>query len=166
MIDNLLGILKTAAPMLATAVGGPLGGAVVSKIAEKLGVEDSVEAVTAHLQANPDAALKLREIDLKELQLENEDRDSARKMQMAALDQDNSEAKNFIYRFAWFWSIVSAIYFFCVTFIGLPDGSRDFANIILGFLLGTAISAIFNFFYGSSKSSKDKTDAMTKGLSK
>jgi len=58
----------------------------------------------------------------------------------------------------------SALYFFCVTFLSLPDGARDFANIILGFLLGTAIASIFNFFYGSSKSSADKTQAMIKGI--
>jgi hypothetical protein len=165
-MNQLLDILKSAAPGLATLVAGPVGGMAVKAIASKFGVEDTVEAVTAHLQANPDDALKLKEIDLKQFELENQDRDSARKMQIAALGQDDKEAKNFIYRFAWFWSITSVIYFFCVTFVKMPEGSRDFANIILGFILGTAIASIFNFFYGSSKSSKDKTDAMSKGFSK
>jgi hypothetical protein len=31
-------------------------------------------------------------------------------------------------------------------------------------LLGTAVATIISFFYGSSKSSKDKTDAMVKEL--
>jgi len=44
----------------------------------------------------------------------------------------------------------------------MPVGARDFANIILGFLLGTAVATIISFFYGSSKSSKDKTEAMMK----
>lgn len=163
-MNILSGILKTAAPALATVVAGPMGGMAVKAIAEKLGVEDTVEAITTHLTTNPEDAAKLAEIDLKQFELEVKDRDSARQMQIAALNQDNSEAKNFIYRFAWFWSITSAVYFFCVTFLTMPDGARDFANIILGFLLGTAIASIFNFFYGSSKSSKDKTDALTKGL--
>jgi ABC-type nitrate/sulfonate/bicarbonate transport system permease component len=42
----------------------------------------------------------------------------------------------------------------------MPVGARDFANIILGFLLGTAVATIISFFYGSSKSSKDKTEMM------
>ena len=79
-----------------------------------------------------------------------------------AIDPSNNIAKNFIYLFAWFWSITSVLYFFCVTFIPMPVGSRDFANIILGFLLGTAVATIISFFYGSSKSSKDKTEAMMK----
>jgi len=79
-----------------------------------------------------------------------------------AVDPNNNIAKNFIYQFAWFWSISSVIYFFSVTFISMPEGARDFANIILGFLLGTAVATIISFFYGSSKSSKDKTEAMMK----
>jgi predicted membrane channel-forming protein YqfA (hemolysin III family) len=79
-----------------------------------------------------------------------------------AVDPNNNIAKNFIYQFAWFWSISSVVYFFSVTFFSMPEGARDFANIILGFLLGTAVATIISFFYGSSKSSKDKTEAMMK----
>lgn len=76
--------------------------------------------------------------------------------------QDDLFIKHFIFYYAWFWAAASVFYFFCVTFIPLPDGGRDFANIILGFLLGTAVATIISFFYGSSKSSKDKTEAMMK----
>jgi hypothetical protein len=81
---------------------------------------------------------------------------------VTAADPNSRMAKDFIYLFAWFWSITSVLYFFCVTFIPMPVGARDFANIILGFLLGTAVATIISFFYGSSKSSKDKTEAMMK----
>jgi len=82
--------------------------------------------------------------------------------EVAPADPSNNIAKNFIYQFAWFWSISSVVYFFSVTFFSMPEGARDFANIILGFLLGTAVATIISFFYGSSKSSKDKTEAMMK----
>jgi hypothetical protein len=58
-------------------------------------------------------------------------------------------AIHFTYWFAWFWAIVSVMYFFCVTFFPLPPDGVNFANIILGFLLGTAVSTIINFFFGS-----------------
>ena len=74
------------------------------------------------------------------------------------------DSKNFIYYYAWYWGIGSTLYFFSVTFLKMPEGGRDFANIILGFLLGTAVATIISFFYGSSKSSKDKTDVMVKEL--
>ena len=162
-MDKLLELLKGAAPALATVVAGPMGGIAVKAIAEKFGVADEVGAVAEAIAGDPEAAQKLSEIDLKKVEMEYADRANARAMQIAALQQDNPEAKNFIYRFAWFWSFTSVLYFFCVTFAPLPDGGRDFANIILGFLLGTAVANILSFFYGSSKSSQDKTSALAKG---
>ena len=60
-------------------------------------------------------------------------------------------ASHFTYWFAWFWGIVSVVYFFMVTFLPIPEQGVDFANIILGFLLGTAGSPIINFFFGASE---------------
>ncbi len=59
-------------------------------------------------------------------------------------------ASKFVYIFAWFWSIVSSIYFFAVTFLPIPTAAESFANIILGFLLGTCVSTVIGYFYGSS----------------
>jgi len=165
-MNDLLALLKGVAPALATAVAGPLGGAAISAIAGKFGVADTVEEVAKAIAGDPAAAQKLAEIDLKQFELENADRDSARHMQEVALQQEDKFAKHFIYWFAWYWSIGSTLYFFCVTFAPMPEGGRDFANIILGFLLGTAVATIISFFYGSSKSSKDKTEAMGKGFGK
>ena len=69
-MNDLLNILKGAAPALATAVMGPMGGMAVKAIAEKLGVPASIETVTQALQANPDLALKLKEIDTKAFEIE------------------------------------------------------------------------------------------------
>ena len=76
----LADLLKNVAPGLATAVMGPAGGMVVKAIAEKLGVDPTESAVEAHLQANPQDAVKLAEIKLEELKAHNENTDSARKM--------------------------------------------------------------------------------------
>lgn len=69
-MDKLVELLKNVAPILATAAVGPAGGMVVKAIAEKLGVASTVEAVTAAIATDPDAALKLREIDLRQLEIE------------------------------------------------------------------------------------------------
>jgi hypothetical protein len=69
-MDKLLDLLKGAAPALATAVAGPMGGLAVKAIADKLGVPSSISAVTAALEANPEQALKLREIDVREFEAE------------------------------------------------------------------------------------------------
>ena len=59
-------------------------------------------------------------------------------------------ASHFTYWFAWFWGVVSVVYFFLITFLTIPESGINFANIILGFLLGTAVSTIINFFFGAS----------------
>ncbi len=69
-MNDLLDILKNAAPALATAVMGPMGGMAVKAIADKLGVPASITEVTNALQANPDLALKLKEIDTKAFEVE------------------------------------------------------------------------------------------------
>ena len=69
-MDTLLSLLRTVAPALATVVAGPMGGAAVSLIAQKLGVEDTVEAVARAVAGDPDASLKLAEIDLSRFQAE------------------------------------------------------------------------------------------------
>lgn len=69
-MDKLLDLLKASAPALATAVAGPLGGAAVNAIASKLGVPASVSEVTKALEANPELALKLKEIDVRAFEAE------------------------------------------------------------------------------------------------
>ena len=165
-METLLNLLKGIAPAVATAVGGPLGGLAITAIANKFGVADDVQAVAKAIAGDPEAATKLAELDLRQFELENADRDSARHMQEVALNQEDKFAKHFIYWFAWFWSVGSMAYFFAITFGQVPASGKDFGNIILGFLLGTAVATIISFFYGSSKSSKDKTDTMSKELLK
>lgn len=70
MNDLLAGLLKNVAPALATAVAGPMGGMAIAAIAEKLGVPATTAAVTNALEANPDLALKLKEIDTRAFEAE------------------------------------------------------------------------------------------------
>jgi len=53
---------------------------------------------------------------------------------------------------------VCFVYFFCVTFIKIPEGGQRYADLILGFLIGTAVASVLNFYWGSSKGSQDKND--------
>lgn len=69
-MDNLLNILKSAAPALATAVAGPMGAMAIKSIADKLGVPPSIETVTQALESNPELALKLKEIDTRAFEAE------------------------------------------------------------------------------------------------
>jgi hypothetical protein len=164
MNDLLAGLLKNVAPGLATIVAGPLGGMAVKAMADKLGVSDTVEAVTQAIQADPEAAMKLAEIDLKQFQLENEDRASARHMQEVALQQDSWFAKNFLYLFTSVWSVFAMTFFSLASFYTIPEANTRIVDTIIGVLIGTVLTGFFNFFFGSSKGSKDKTDALVKGV--
>ena len=69
-MNELMNLLKGAAPALATAVAGPMGGMAVKAIADKLGVPASVSEVTKALESNPELALKLKEIDTRAFEAE------------------------------------------------------------------------------------------------
>ena len=154
---DLTSLLKSMAPGLATAVAGPLGGMAVKAIADKLGVADTVEAVTAAIQNDPDAALKLREIDLKEFELHNANTASARDMNAKIQESASASwlAKNTAY--ALDIGIVSATIFLAwFAFIkGVPEQNKELVYMALGSLI-TMSGTILNFHRGSSQGSKDK----------
>ena len=161
-MNELLRLLGSIAPALATIVAGPLGGAAVSAIAGKLGVADTVEAVTKAIAADPDAALKLAQIDLDKLKAEYANTADARDMQKVALQQSDIFSKRFPMYLTAFWSFVATVYIGFITFSVIPDKNVRFADTILGFILGTVIATLLNFWFGSSVGSKDKAELLKK----
>ena len=156
MNETLFGILKNVAPALATAALGPAGGLVVKAISEKLGVENSEQAVTEALSANPDLALKLAEIDTRQFELEVNDRASARSMAVVALQSEDPFVRRFTYYFIAGWSVFAMVVIPCMIFMQIPESNVRFADTILGFLLGTVIASMFAFLLGSSFGSRQK----------
>ena len=161
-MNELLRLLGNIAPALATAVAGPLGGLAVSAIASKLGVADTVEAVTKAISADPDVALKLAQIDLETLKVEQANTADARSMQVAALQQSDVFSKRFTMYLTAFWSLCAAVYIGFITFSIIPEPNVRFADTILGFILGTVIATMLNFWFGSSIGSKEKGEALRK----
>jgi hypothetical protein len=154
-MEALISILKSAAPALATAVAGPLGGAAVTMIADKLGLSDkTVDAVTQALTTNPESIQKLKELDLEFAKVDAADRDSARKMQMTNRS-----------RMPAVLSIVTVIGFFSLL-LGAATGylsltGSDVMMLLLG-VLARETASVYNFWLGSSNSSQQKD--MVKGL--
>lgn len=56
-------MVGTAAPLLGTLLGGPAGATVGTLISQALGCENKPDAIAQALQTNPDAAVKLSEIE-------------------------------------------------------------------------------------------------------
>jgi CDP-diglyceride synthetase len=97
-----------------------------------------------------------RKLNLAEIDAFLQDTQSARGMQGEALKQEDLFAKRFIYYFSIFWSAAAVLYVAGITFGHVPEQNVRFADTVLGFLLGTLISQIVGFFYGSSRSSQAK----------
>jgi hypothetical protein len=159
-VNELLRLLGSIAPALATAVAGPLGGAAVSAIAGKLGVADTVEAVTKAIAGDPDAALKLAQIDLEKIKADYANTADARAMQIAALNQSDIFSKRFTMYLTTFWSLAAGAYIGFITFSIIPEQNVRFADTILGFILGTVVATMLNFWFGSSIGSKEKAEAL------
>jgi hypothetical protein len=155
-MNDLLRLLGSVAPALASVVAGPLGGAAVSAIARQFGVADTVEAVTHAVAADPDAALKLAQIDLETLRVEQANTADARDMQKIALQQSDVFSKRFTMYLTMFWSVSAVAYVGFITFSVIPEQNVRFADTILGFILGTVVATMLNFWFGSSIGSKEK----------
>ena len=153
-------ILPILAPLLATLASNGLGmvaDAVTKKgkefVEEKLGVDLSQDPTPETIE-NWKLAAQQHEREL--LQMAYGDVANARNMQVEALRQDDLFSKRFIYIFATFWSLFAAGYIGFITFGTIPEDNQRFADTILGFLLGTVVATILQFFFGSSMGSKEK----------
>jgi hypothetical protein len=146
MLQN---ILKSVVPGLATAVGGPLAGIAIQAIADKLGVDPSENAIVQHLTSNPEDAIKLKEIDVEKLRLLHANTADARAMNVAAMNSKDWFVSHFNPMLATFWSVVSAVYIAFITFATIPENNVRFADTVLGFILGTVVATLINFYFGS-----------------
>lgn len=63
MWDNIKELIGTSAPAIGTLLGGPAGGAVGGLISKVLGVDNTPEAIELALMNNPDALLKIKELE-------------------------------------------------------------------------------------------------------
>ena len=159
-------VVGTIAPLLGTALGGPFGGVAGKMIQNALGV-DSEAAAIAEIQSNPEALIKLRQVEadfkvkMKEIgiaedQLHADDRDSARKLAIA--------------RGTGFQAVLTIVFMvgyfglFYVFFSGaeikeLNDWQRGQVGVLIG-VLTAAIPQLLAFWFGSSKGSADKTNLL------
>lgn len=156
--------LGKVAPMIGAAVGGPFGGMAASAALSLLDIDPEKGKEEAQLEEaiasmTPEQAFKLKmaeknwlttmkELELKEKDLHAKDRDSARNMQI----ETNSWVVPTL-------AIITVIGFFAVVGLIL-SGKVPLDSTLTGFVLGAVSSKaeqIYNFFFGSSKGSKDKT---------
>lgn len=132
-------------------------------VQEKTGIELKPDMNQEEVKALRESAMKHQEFMVEQA---NKNTADARAMQVAALQQDDKFSKRFVMYLATFWSLTAVVYIFLITFTNIPELNIRFADTILGFLLGTVVATILNFFLGSSAGSKEKTEALAAELKK
>jgi hypothetical protein len=167
-MDTLLGLLKGVAPVLATAVAGPAGGAAVGWIASKLGIDDAtVEGITQALTGNPEMTLKLKELDLEYAKLEVQDRDSARQAYAAVATSEHATKLDKVVVPVLALGVVGLAFTLIAVlmFVNTPQDQQQIIIFALGFITSAA-GQVLSFYFGSSQGSKDKTEEIRGMLKK
>jgi hypothetical protein len=166
---DVIGIIKSVAPWLGTALGGPLGGMAISAICDALGCsEKTIDAVkTAVSGATPEQLLSLKTADqefsvkMQELGFSNiekmeelavVDRKSARDMQIAR--------PSFVPA-ALTWVLVSAFVavMFSMIYKEAPAGNKDILVYMIGQLSGVFLASC-TFWYGTTRQGERKTELL------
>jgi hypothetical protein len=149
-------LLSQGAGKLGNMLMGAAKDKVIDTIADKLGVDPKEEAIEQHLTAHPEEMVKLEQIDMEKMELQLQEMQSARNMQLEAMKSSDPLVRRFVYFFIAFWSVWSAVMLPFMVFGDIPPDNVRFADTILGFLLATMIGSMFGFLLGSSLGSKEK----------
>jgi len=154
--------LKTIAPTIATALGGPLAGLAIEAVSKAIGIDPkdvqstisegklSSDQIMLLKQAEIDMAARAQEMGLDFAKLNVEDRRSAREMQ--------AETRSYIPAIL---AIAVTIGFFGILIGMMTDTFKtsDPLMLMLG-SLGTAWTGIIAFYFGSSAGSQAKDDLL------
>jgi hypothetical protein len=166
---DLASIVGKAAPILGTLLGGPAGGAVGGLIASALGTGNDPAEVSAAL-ANPDAVIKLREIESRrQVELQSLAVEMA-KAELAASTADRASAREREAKTGDTFTPRSLALLVTLGFFGVlgyllaagkPAQGGDALLVMLG-SLGAAWTAIVAYYFGSSAGSAAKTELLGK----
>ena len=150
-MNELLSLVKGIAPSIANALGSPLAGMAVSALAERFGVEDEVEAVTKAIKADPEAAMKLKQLEIDKFKAVLADKDSARNREATIATSEKAPLIN---------KLVSPVLalIVVVAWVGIqytllkttvPQEMRELVARVLGTLDG-ALMVILSYYFGAS----------------
>lgn len=168
MKDTLKKIVGAVAPTIGTAIGGPFGGVAMKFIADKFlgGDTGKVEDFLISATGDPEKLLQLkqaeiefqkflREAGIREAELEVRDRESARDMAKSrGLYVQAGLSTVFI---TGYFAILGL--FFVEREIQVSSELMQPFLILLG-VLTAAVPQILSFWFGSSRSSRDKDTAI------
>jgi uncharacterized membrane protein YeaQ/YmgE (transglycosylase-associated protein family) len=172
---DVASIVGKSAPLLGTVLGGPAGAAIGSLVAAALGTGGTPDDVSAAIAADPQAALKLREIELaNQVQLQSLALDTtkviladvqdarSRDVELAKLGRHNTRADVMVISAA--VGLLACLLSLVLYREKIPPEAVGIISTIAG-LFGACLKDAFSFEFGSSRSSMNK-DATISNLSK
>ena len=151
--DAIKGVIGSIAPTLGSALGGPVGSAAATVIADVLGCDPAPQKIEKALQtATPE---QLAEIKKAELDFEAK----MKQMDIDIFALETSDVQNARATFAQDWTAkiiaLTMVFFFCgyiamITIMPPEQNSMELINLVLGYM-GGLVSAVISYFYGSSQ---------------
>jgi|TARA_R100001460_G_scaffold46704_3_gene84401 Fe2+ transport system protein B len=152
MLDKLKSVIGAVAPTIGTALGGPMGNAAMSMLADKLGVPNNKAAVEKAIQqASPE---QLAEIKKAEIEFETK----MKELEVDVFKLETQDIQNARTTFSGDWTskllglvVIGGFmgYIFLVTIQPPEQNSEALINLVLGYLGGLA-SAVISFYFGAS----------------
>lgn len=154
-ITIALGVARLA-PMVAGWLGGDDAADKAAKVVE---IAEGITgqkgpAVLDALRENPDLVLKLEDAVTERMRLDMEDRDSARKRDVAVQTLRGRNARADILAISSILGLIGLIW--TLIFVQIPEGPARDVLLILSGALVTIVKDVYGFEFGSSRGSKEK----------
>jgi len=168
-------ILSKVAPTVASALGGPLAGEIVSTIGELFGItEPTQDKIRAAIEQGQLTGQQIADLKTLELRLQAEERERGfRYTELEFKDRDSARRANVdggtMGRLFWLSVLLLVITLgseLVVLFNGYPDSVQE---VIVGRVLGlmdAVAMMVLAFWYGTSSGSVRKTDLLTQAAAK
>jgi hypothetical protein len=169
-MTDVVDILKTVAPTVATALGGPLAGAAVSALGKVLGIDaptqDRIAKAFTDGQLTPDHVAQIRQL---ELQYQNDEKERGfRYVELQFNDVTSARelaatTKNPTPTILSYVILVGG----GAMIASVMTGTAKVDNVLAGTLIGYVVSemkAVLQYWFGSSIGSKDKDETLAGAL--
>lgn len=153
--------IADSAPVLGGLLGGPAGGAAGALIASALGTQPNPDAVMDKIQADPAVLLQIK-------QLESDERQHIRDMQLSVLQSELSDIQNARLNNHSHWmpsaltiflTLMVCAMVYAITMTEIPAANKDMAVYIFGVVTGAWTTAV-SYWLGTSRSSANKDQAL------
>ena len=149
--------VANAAPALGVALGGPAGGAIGSIVAATFGASADPQAVSQAIQADPEAAVKLREIELRHAEVLGAL--AVQRAEAELLDVQHARATHRDHWMPWVLTLVLAAMVAgtvaALLLVETPKSNEAVIYLIAGQLIGAFATAVA-YWLGSSRGSAEK----------